>query len=112
MKLSCVVSILLAAGIAVNAQQAMPRMTTVEPQSGKTGDVIAVSGENLGKDAVAKLFLTDGKLDVPAQITEQEAAVIKFKLPKITPGRFALMVLTAGKDGKYIEQPVKVTVEE
>ena len=111
MKLSCVVPILLAACIAVNAQQAMPRMTTVEPQSGKTGDVIAVMGENLGKDAVAKLFLTDGKVDIPAQITKQEAAVIKFKLPKTTPGRFALMVLTAGKDGKYIEQPVKVTVE-
>jgi hypothetical protein len=45
-------------------------------------------------------------------VTEQAATAIKFKVPeKVTPGRFALMVLTGGKEPKLIEQPVKVTIE-
>ena len=36
----------------------------------------------------------------------------KFKIPAAAKaGRFSLMILTGGKDPKYIEQPVKVTIE-
>jgi hypothetical protein len=112
MKLSFVVALLAAAFLAAYAQQAMPRMTTVDPDNGKSGDVITVAGENLQKEQVAKVFLTDGKNDVPVDLVEQSATSIKFKIPaKATAGRFALMVLTTGKDAKYMEQPVKVTVE-
>jgi len=103
--------ILLAASFAGYAQQPMPRMASVEPDSGKAGDVLVVTGENLQKDAVAKLFLTDGKNDTPVEITEQTATSIKFKIPaKVANGRLALMVLTTGKDAKYIEQPVKISI--
>ncbi len=113
MKLSLIVPLLLAASIAVYAQQPMPRMTTVDPANGKVGDLITVAGENLEKDQVAKVFLTDGKNDVVVDITDQSATAIKFKIPtKATPGRFALMLLTAGKEPKLIEQPVKVTVDQ
>jgi IPT/TIG domain len=113
MKLSFAISLLVAASCAAFAQQAMPRMATVDPQNGKTGDVLMVSGENLQKDAVTKLYLTDGTNDTPVEITEQNATTIKFKIPaKCKPGRLALMVLTGGKEPKLIEQPVKVTVEE
>jgi len=113
MKMSFVVSILLAASFAAYAQQPMPRMTTVEPGNGKTGDVITVAGENLQKDQVAKVYLTDGKNDVVVEVTEQAPTSIKFKVPaKVTPGRFSLMILTAGKEPKLIEQPVKLTVEQ
>ena len=45
-------------------------------------------------------------------LTEQAAASIKFKIPATAKaGRFSLMILTTGKEPKYIEQPVKVTVE-
>ena len=44
MKLSFIVP-LLAANLAIYAQEAMPRMTTVEPQAGKIGDVVAVAGD-------------------------------------------------------------------
>ncbi len=112
MKLSLIVPLLLAASFAV-AQQPMPRMTTVEPANGKIGDLITVAGENLQKDTVSKVFLTDGKNDVPVDITDQSATNIKFKIPaKATPGRFALMLLTSGKEPKLIEQPVKVTVDQ
>lgn len=113
MKLSFVVPLLVAASLAGYAQQAMPRMTAVDPQNGKKGDVIAVVGENLEKEQVAKVYLTDGKNDIPVEVVEQTSTSIKFKIPvKATPGRLALMVLTTGKDAKYIEQPVKVTIEE
>lgn len=113
MKLSLIASLLLTAGLVVHAQQPMPRMTTVDPANGKIGDVITVAGENLQKDQVSKVYLTDGKNDVAVEITEQTATSIKFKIPtKSTPGRFALMLLTAGKEPKLIEQPVKMTVDQ
>jgi hypothetical protein len=114
MKLSLIISLLAAASFVGYAQQAMPRMASVEPQNGKTGDLIVVSGENLQKDAVAKVYLTDGKNDFPVEVTEQSATSIKFKIPaKLAPGvRLALMVLTVGKDAKLIEQPVKLSIDE
>ena len=112
MKLSFVVSVVVAVALVLYAQQAMPRMATVEPGNGKIGDVITVNGENLQKDAVAKVYLTDGKNDTEVQVVEQTATVIKFKIPKVAAGRLALMVLTAGKDAKLMEQPVKVQIDE
>jgi len=111
MKLSFVVTLLIATGISMYGQ-AMPRMNTVDPTSGKKGDVVAVMGENLDKDNVAKVFLTDGKNDTPVEVTEQTATTIKFKIPAAKAGRLALMILTTGKEPKYIEQPVKLTIEE
>jgi hypothetical protein len=112
MKLSFAISLLVAASFAAHAQQAMPRMASVEPQAGKVGDVLVVTGENLQKDAVVKLFLTDGTNDTPVEIMEQAATTIKFKIPAKAKGRLALLVLTGGKEPKLIEQPVKVTIEE
>ena len=113
MRLSFAVPLFLAAGLAAFGQQAMPRMTTVDPGAGKTGDVITVAGENLEKAQVAKVYLTDGKNDVVVEVTEQAPTTIKFKIPtKALPGRFALMLLTTGKEPKLIEQPVKLTVEQ
>jgi hypothetical protein len=99
--------------IALPGESAMPQMTSVEPGSGVRGDVLAVTGEKLDQNNVAVVYLTDGKNDVKVVITEQTATSIKFRIPaEAKPGRFALMVLTTGKDPKLIEEPVKVTVEE
>jgi hypothetical protein len=111
MKLSFAISLLLCASFAAFAQQAMPRMMSVEPQNGKAGDVVVVTGENLQKDTVAKVYLTDGKNDLEVSITEQSGTEIKFKIPAKATGRLALMVLTSGKEAKYIEQPVKLQVD-
>ena len=113
MRVSFGVPLLFAATLAAFAQQAMPRMTAVDPMNGKAGDEITVSGENLEKSQVAKVYLTDGKNDVVLDLTAQTATSVKFKIPsKAAAGRFALMLLTTGKDPKLIEQPVKLTVEE
>ena len=114
MKVSVLVSLLLAVGMAVWAEQPMPKMVTVDPLNGKAGDVIVATGENLQKDAVAKLYLTDEKNDFACEMLEQTDTTIKFKIPaKVPQGvRLTVMVLTAGKDAKLIEQPVKVEIDE
>jgi hypothetical protein len=99
------------ATLALNAQEAMPRMSTVDPSSAKVGDVVTVTGENLDKTNVAKVYLTDQKNDFTCEITSQTATEIKFKIPAKSTGRLALMILTNGKEQKLIEQPVKVTIE-
>lgn len=115
MRTSFVARILFAAllGLALLFAQSVPQMKTVEPTSAKIGDVLTVAGENLDKANVAEVFLTDGKNDFKASITEQENAMLKIKVPAaVKPGRLALMILTKGKEPKLIEQPVKVTIEE
>jgi hypothetical protein len=112
MKLSFAISLLVAASFVAYADS--PRITAVDPQNGKAGDVITITGENLQKDSVAKVYLTDGTNDVQVDvITEQTATSIKFKIPaKAKPGRLALMFLTAGKAAQLMEQPFKITVDE
>ena len=97
------------AGLLVAAETKSPRLTAVEPDSGKVGDVATAKGENLDKDVVADLYLTDGKNDVKAVITERAADSIKFKIPQMKPGRYRLM--TASKTS-MIEQPVVFEVSE
>jgi IPT/TIG domain len=119
MKLSLMTMLLVAASFAAWGQPAMPRMVSVEPLNGKVGDVLVVTGENLQKAVVAKVYLTNGNTDpkdplgmIDVVITEQSETAIKFKIPAKATGRLALMVLTAGKDAKLIEQPVKVSIDE
>jgi hypothetical protein len=116
MKLSLLVWLLLAASFAAYAQAVNPRMTSVDPDTAKRGGVVTVTGENLGKNMVAKLYLTDGgdgKNDVEVQMIEQTDTTIKFKIPaKSIGGRLALMILTAYKPQQFIEQPVKVTIDD
>jgi hypothetical protein len=109
MKMSFVLPVLLA-GFAAWSQDAMPRMSSVEPGSGKTGDVVAVAGENLDKANVAKVYLTNGKDDFECVVTGQTATEIKIKIPAKATGRLALMILTGGKEPKLIEQPVKLAI--
>lgn len=113
MKLSFFATLLLAACFGAYAQEGLPRMLSVDPTSGKKGDLVAVTGENLDKAKVDKVFLTDGKNDVAVEVTEQTDKSIKFKIPDKaeTGSRLAIMILTTGKDARYIEQPVKIMIE-
>jgi hypothetical protein len=112
MKLSLIASLLIAACLAVYAQSASPSATSADPLNGKRGDVITITGTNLGKNLVAKVYLTDDKNDLQAEVTEQTATTIKFKIPAKATGKLSVMFLTTEKEPKYIVQPVKVTVDE
>jgi len=111
MKISIIVLILLAACVVGMAQTPLPRMTSVDPMNGKIGDVLVVTGENLQKTYVAKVYLTDGKADLQVEVVEQTETSIKFKIPAKATGRMSLMVLTTGKEPQLVEQPVKVTID-
>jgi len=110
MKLSSIV-LLLVTSFVMFGQEAMPRMASAEPNSGKIGDEVTVAGENLDKANVGKVYLTDGKNDLECVVTGQTATELKIKIPAKATGRMALMILTGGKEPKLIEQPVKVTIE-
>ena len=87
------------------------RINSVDPDSGKIGDVIGAAGESIDKTKVDELYLTDGKNDFKVVIVEQSDKIIKFKIPdKMKPGRYALMIKTKAPDVKLIEQPVKLTI--
>ncbi|MDQ6760942.1 MAG: hypothetical protein M3Z32_13905 [Acidobacteriota bacterium] len=86
------------------------RVASVEPDTGKVGTSASAKGENLDKSKIGELYLTDGKNDIKAKITEQSDSEIKFTVPKLEAGRYRLMLLTAKKDS-MIEQPVVFTVE-
>lgn len=101
---------LVALAMALGAFQSLPRCTALDPDTGKVGDLIAVKGENLDKDAIAELYLTDGTKDTKAPITEQTGTQIKFKVPEIKPGRYHLAMLSANR-ASFIEQPVVLTVQ-
>jgi IPT/TIG domain-containing protein len=114
MRISVMLSLalLLLLTVPIRADFDTPLMNSVEPLSGSIGDVFAVTGENLDDVHVAAVYLTDGKNDIKTVIVEQTATTIKFKVPpEAKPGRFAVMVLTKGKAARYIEEPVKVTIE-
>jgi len=111
--LSLLLPIALAVPASAQTSSSMAWMTSVEPASGKAGDVLTVHGANLGKDIVTALYLTDGKADIKVVMVEQTSAAIRFKIPsEANPGRFSLMVLTGkGAEEKLVEQPVRITVE-
>ena len=113
MRISFVGLVVVAAGLAGYAQQATsPSIETVDPPNGKVGTVITATGQNLQKAVVAKLYLTDGTNDIQVDVTEQTTTSIKFKIPAKATGRMALMVLTAEKEPKLMELPVKVAVDD
>ena len=94
------------------AAEGVPKMSTVTPDSGRVGDIMKAEGEFLDKAHVTELYITDGTNDWKVEILKQTATQIEFKVPaNAKPGRFFLMVLTAGPDPKLIEEPVRVTIQ-
>jgi hypothetical protein len=92
--------------------QASPKVSSVEPDTGKAGAILTLNGENLAKPNVEKLFLTDGTNDFEMQVVEHTNTAIKFKISdKVKAGRYAIMIQTGGPAPKLVEEPVKVTVE-
>jgi hypothetical protein len=103
---------LLVIALMLSAQATFPRMTSVDPGTAKAGVEVTVAGENLDKANIAEVYLSDGAKDQKVEVTGQTATAVKFKIPDgMKPGRFNLVVLTATKPAKLIDQPVKLTVE-
>lgn len=92
----------------VIAQNA-PQITTVDPTSGKVNDTVTVSGSNLGKEAVASVYLSDDKNDYKATIVDQSDAKITVKVPQVKPGDYNVSLEVGNK---LFIKPIKFKVEQ
>src|ERR1700690_2513642 len=61
--------LLLLATMAV--AQNSPQVTGVDPASGKVNDSVAVSGSNIGKEAVSAVYFSNDKDDYRATVVDQ-----------------------------------------
>jgi hypothetical protein len=112
MRLSLVLS-LFCFGLALPSPAQVPQMLTVQPESGKIGSVLRISGLYLDKAKVDEVYLTDHSFDMKVKVLDQTGDSIEFRIPpSAKPGRLQLLVKTAGKNPLLLEQPVYVTVEE
>ena len=106
---------LLATVAVVPAQQPtealpLPVMKAIEPKMATIGQLVIITGENLGK-RVAGVYLTDGKKDWKLTVVEQTENKIVAKVADSTPGgRYRLMAITTDNPGQYVEQPVVLDI--
>ena len=89
--------------------QAGPKLNGVDPASGKVGDSVTIAGENLGKDAVNGVLVSDDAKDYPAEIVSQVPDKIVFKVPNVKAGGYNISIKIG--NNIYI-QPVRFTVQE
>jgi hypothetical protein len=90
-----------------------PLMRTVEPGSAKVGTEVTVTGQNLGKELVAEVYLTLGKASYKVELVGQENTELKFKVPaNVPPAAYRLTVLVKGAVPLLIEEPVRLVIEE
>jgi hypothetical protein len=89
--------------------QNSPRVTSVDPNSGKVNDTATVAGTNLDKPGVSAVYLSDEKNDYKATVVEQSAEKIVFKVPQVKPGEYNVSLQ---EGDKLFIKPIKFTVEE
>lgn len=68
------------------------KVTGLDPVSGKVNDNVTVTGENLGKDTVAFVFLSDANDDFKATLVEQSEQKIVMKVPQTKAGTYNLSI--------------------
>jgi hypothetical protein len=60
---------------------------------------------------VAEVYLTTGEDNFKLQIVNQAETKVEAKVPaSVKPGRLRLMVLTAGVEPQFLEQPIMVEI--
>ena len=89
--------------------QSTPQVTGVDPPSGKVNDSVTVSGQNLGKESVSAVFLSDDKSDFKATVVEQGAEKIVVKVPQVKSGNYNISIQVGDK---IFIKPVRFTVQE
>jgi IPT/TIG domain len=98
--------VILFSSLAV-AQNA-PQVTGVDPASGKVNDTITVSGNNLGKESVSSVYLSDDKNDYKTTIVDQTDDKITVKVPQVKAGDYNVSIQVGNN---LFIKPVKFKVE-
>jgi hypothetical protein len=89
--------------------QSTPQVTGVEPSSAKVNESVTLSGQNLGKDLVSGVFLSDDKSDFKATVVEQGAEKIVVKVPQVKLGNYNISIQVGDK---IFIKPVRFKVQE
>jgi hypothetical protein len=89
--------------------QTSPHVTGIDPAEGKVNDSVTVAGENLGKDSVSAVFLSDDKTDYKATLVNQAADKIVIKVPQVKPGDYNASIQVGNR---ILITPVKFKVLE
>ncbi len=88
--------------------QNAPKITAVAPAAGKVNDSVTLTGENLGKDSVSAVFLSDDKDDYKATLVEQGNGKIILKVPEVKSGGYNISIQ---EGDKILILPVRFTVQ-
>jgi hypothetical protein len=103
----------LSALLILAASSQAQQLDAVRPDSGKIGSVLRIRGTDLSKATVDSVYLSDQTLDMMVKVLNQTDNVIEFRIPpSVKPGRFQLLLKTAGKEPHILEQPFYIKVEE
>ena len=88
--------------------QARPKVASIDPTMGKADDTVTLMGENLTKDAVAGVFLSDETTDHKATVTEQAADKIVIKVPAVKAGSYNISIQ---EGDQILILPLRFTVQ-
>ena len=88
--------------------QNSPKINMVDPATGKVNDNVTLTGQNLGKEAVSGVFLSDDKDDFKATLVEQENAKIVLKVPQVKSGGYNISIQ---EGDKILILPLRFTVQ-
>lgn len=80
----------------IPAQNA-PKVNMVDPLTGKVDDNVTLTGQNLGKDSVSGVFLSDDKDDFKATLVQQDSAKIVLKVPQVKSGGYNISIQEGDK---------------
>jgi hypothetical protein len=87
-------------------------LRSVSPASGKVGAVLRVQGSELSKQKIDSVYLSDQTLDMMVKVLNQTDTFIEFRIPpSVKPGKFQLVIKTAGKQPQILEMPLYIKVE-
>jgi hypothetical protein len=114
--LACILVPLLALSLAAVDPKAEPAptplMRTVDPMTAKVGAEVLVTGDNLGANCIAEVFLTTAEKNFKVEVLNQTEKELKFKVPQVKVGPYKLLVLTKSVEPMLIEEPVRIVIEE
>jgi hypothetical protein len=89
--------------------QGRAKVTSVDPTSGKVNDSLTLMGENLDKESVIAVYLSDDTTDYQATVVDQSADKIVVKVPKVKSGNYNVSI----KVGEQILiLPLRYAVQE
>ena len=114
MRLTCLLLVGISLAFATDTDQQVnptPILRVVEPYSVKPGTEVVATGENLGEQVIAAVYLTLRDTNIPVVVVSQDEKSIRFKVPNdAKAGRYSISVLLR-REPTLLEEPVRLVLE-